>query len=87
MYMCLHNLLVVIASARTHDDFESNRFMQIAKCISYAFYVFYNTKHTYLYSVTVLMTISVREHALTVKRNKLLAIKQKTLEIFIRIEK
>ena len=72
--MFLDNLLGMIASARTHER-VSIRFMQITKCILYAFYVFYNTKHTYLYSVTILMYISVREHALSVRRNKMLLIK------------
>ena len=63
------------------EERVSIRFMQIAKCILYAFYVFYNTKHTYLYSVTILMYISVREHALSVRRNKILPIKtQKTIK-------
>ena len=63
------------------EERVSIRFMQIAKCILYAFYVFYNPKHTYLYSVTILMYISVREHALSVRRNKILPIKtQKTIK-------
>ena len=76
---CLHNLLTMIASARTYErkmGWDAIRFMQIAKCILCAIYVFYNKKHTYLYSVTVLMFWSVREHALSVKRNKMRAINQ-----------
>ena len=81
--MCLHNLLTMIASARTHErkmGWDAFRFMQIAKCILYAIYGFYNKKHTYLYNVTVLMFWSVREHALAVKRNKMRSIKTKKKE-------